>query len=99
MALRKLGIPDPEEHAARNYLVYRRLCLPKHLNPVFQRRRGLKLHGRQATVKTGPDTFRRGCPRSLVRSRTCGWLGLRSHRELCSEPCAGGASSRSDEKT
>ncbi len=60
MALRKLGIPDPEKHAALRYLVYRQLCLAKHLNPVFQRQRGLKLHGRQVSVKSGPDTSEEG---------------------------------------
>jgi len=60
MAFRKLGIPDPEKHAARRYLVYRQLCLAKHLNPVFQRQRGLKLRGHQVTVKSGPDTSEEG---------------------------------------
>jgi hypothetical protein len=60
MALRKLGIPDPEKHSARRYLVYRQLCLAKHLNPVFQRQRGLNLRGRQVTVKSGSDTSEDG---------------------------------------
>jgi hypothetical protein len=61
MALRRLGVPNPEEHAARRYLVYRQLCLAKHLNPVFQRQRGLKLLGRRrVTVKSGPDTSEEG---------------------------------------
>jgi hypothetical protein len=59
-ALRKLGIQAPEKHAARRYLVYRQLCLAKYLNPAFQRQRGLKLSGRQMTVKSGPDTSDEG---------------------------------------
>jgi hypothetical protein len=60
MGLLKLGIPNAKEHAARRYLVYRQLCLPKHLNPVYQRQRGLKLLDRTVTVKTGPDTSEQG---------------------------------------
>jgi hypothetical protein len=60
MALCKLGIPEPKKHADREYLVYRQLCLVKHLNPVFQRQRGLKLLGRQVTVNSGPDTSEEG---------------------------------------
>jgi hypothetical protein len=52
--LRRVGA-DPVQHAQRWYTVYRQLCLPKHLNPVLQRLRGLKLGGSTVTVQVGPD--------------------------------------------
>jgi hypothetical protein len=76
MALRKLDIPDPEKHAAHRYLVYRQLCLAKHINPVFQRRRGLKPHGRRATVKTGPDTSEEGVREAWFALKHAAGLGF-----------------------
>ncbi|MGO9605671.1 MAG: hypothetical protein ACLQAT_20175 [Candidatus Binataceae bacterium] len=54
-ALRKLGAPDAEKNAARNYTIYRQLCMLKHLNPLLQKQRGYEIVEKRISINTGPD--------------------------------------------
>jgi hypothetical protein len=42
-ALEKLGVPEAEKNAERNYTTYRQLCMAKHLNPLLLSQRGYEV--------------------------------------------------------
>jgi hypothetical protein len=74
-------IADPAQEANRMYLTYRQLCLPKHLNPVFERQRGYVVDTRGGTwaVLPGPDTSDAGVRAAwfaLERGADCAFKAL-----------------------
>jgi len=56
MAMRNVQVPEPERQAQRWYVQYSQLCLAKHMNPLFQAMRGLRVEKNQVLVVTGPDS-------------------------------------------
>jgi hypothetical protein len=54
-ALEKLGVCDAEVNARSRYLIYRQLCLVKHLNPLFMKGRGYEIKEDQVVLLSGPD--------------------------------------------
>lgn len=56
MAMRNLGIPEPERQAKRWYVAYSQLCMAKHMNPLLQATRGFRVEANRVLVTTGPDT-------------------------------------------
>jgi len=55
-ALERLGAPEPEKNAERNYTIYRQLCMAKHLNPLLLGQRGYEVVGNSISIGGGPDT-------------------------------------------
>lgn len=56
MGMRALGIPNAEHQAKRWYITYSQLCMPKHINPLIQTRRGFRIEDYRVWIGTGPDT-------------------------------------------
>lgn len=53
--LAKLRVPNPDEHAAIEYCVYRQLCMAKHGNPLMQKQHGYTIENGSVVIKNGPD--------------------------------------------
>jgi hypothetical protein len=56
MAMQNIGIPEPERQAKRWYVNYSQLFLAKHMNPLFQATRGVRVGENQVLIVTGPDS-------------------------------------------
>lgn len=56
MAMQNVRVPEPELQAKRWYVQYSQLCLAKHMNPLFQSMRGLRVEENRVLVVTGPDS-------------------------------------------
>lgn len=57
MAAEGVEMPlGPLETAKRAYGDYQQMCMPKHLNPIFERSMGHEIHGERWAMFCGPDT-------------------------------------------
>ncbi len=56
--LSNLGLQTIKEQAEIEYRVYQQLCMPKHANPLFQMRHGIRVEEkeRKFVLFNGPDT-------------------------------------------
>ncbi len=52
---RKLGIPDADAQAKRDYRVYQQFCMAKHLNPLLQKHYSFQKIGEWVVALNGPD--------------------------------------------
>lgn len=59
-ALEKLGAPDVQRNAERNYTIYRQLCMAKHLNPLLLTDRAYEVAENRISIGNGPDTSETG---------------------------------------
>jgi hypothetical protein len=60
LAVKKWGFAEAQKAADWLYAVYRNLCLPKHLNPLFQAHRGHLVREGAVICMTGPDASELG---------------------------------------
>jgi transcriptional regulator with XRE-family HTH domain len=51
----RLGLPKPEDFIAKQYLIYRQLCMAKHANPLLQQHHGIRREGTYWIASIGPD--------------------------------------------
>ena len=54
--LKKLGVPDADNHANKRYEVYSQLCMARHANPLLQKQFGIQVHYDDVVAMNGPDT-------------------------------------------
>jgi hypothetical protein len=66
--LKKLEHRTPEEQVKKEYLIYRQLCMGKHVNPLLQQQHGFVRAERTLTAVVGPMTDE--------QSERAGWFAL-----------------------
>ncbi len=77
MAAEGVEMPSgPLETAKRLYRDYQQMCMPKHLNPLFERGMGHEIEGRHWAMFCGPDTSDQGIRSSWFALDRCVKLAL-----------------------
>lgn len=67
-ALHKLGVPDPDRHSRRRYIVYRQLCLPEAPESGFSERARVQDRGSQRSCPQRTRHFRGSYQTGAVRA-------------------------------